>query len=115
MRSIGIELEGDSVSSLKWAERDRTSSIIARRSNIGYTLVTLMNNITIKVTTHVPGVENWVWDGLTRSKTAVEVGLPPEKQFSFPLTIQSCNSLHTATQLSHSTHIVNMTASPMLS
>jgi hypothetical protein len=77
---------GDSVSSLLWAKNDRTSSLIARRANIGNTLLCSMCDITVTHTVHVPGVDNIVWDGLTRGKSAVDVGLTPALQIFFDAT-----------------------------
>jgi hypothetical protein len=77
-------LFGDSISSLTWAERDRAASILARRTNIGYTLAAAHTDITVTAVTHVPGKQNVVYDGLTRSKTAAQVCLPPNRQVVFP-------------------------------
>jgi hypothetical protein len=82
--SVSCELHGDSVSSLLWALKERTSSLIARRANIGSTLLCSMSDITVTHTIHVPGVDNVVWDGLTRGNSAVDVGLPPNLQLFFP-------------------------------
>jgi hypothetical protein len=84
MSSVGTHLRGDSISSLQWAKRDRTSSLIARRANIAFTLVAAKCDYTVEETTHVPGVDNVIFDGLTRGKTATEVGLPPALQLHFP-------------------------------
>jgi hypothetical protein len=74
IRGGGLELEGDSVSSLRWAERDWTSSVLARRANIAHTLLATLDYLTIEKTTHILGVDNIVWDSLTREKSAVDVG-----------------------------------------
>jgi hypothetical protein len=68
---------GDSMSSLKWALKDRVASTIARRANIVYTLIAARFDITVDSTQHVPGKKNVIWDGLTRGKTPAELGLPP--------------------------------------
>jgi hypothetical protein len=90
-RTLGIQhrschLFGDSISSLDWAERDRAASILARRTNIGYTLAANHTDITVTAITHVPGKQNVVYDGLTRCKTATQVALPPDRQVVFPPT-----------------------------
>jgi hypothetical protein len=96
-RTLGIQhrschLFGDSISSLDWAERDRAASILARRTNIGYTLAANHTDITVTAITHVPGKQNVVYDGLTRCKTATQVALPPDRQVVSHLPIQ-CRSL----------------------
>jgi hypothetical protein len=84
IRHKSIRLLGDSVLSLKWALQDRVVSTIARRSNIVYTLTATEADLSVDSTIHVPGKENTVYDGLTRGKTAVEVGLDPNLQFVVP-------------------------------
>jgi hypothetical protein len=84
IRHKSICLYGDSVSSLKWAMKDRVVSTIARRGNIVYTLAASEGDLSVDSTVHVPGKENTVYDGLTRGKSAEEVGLPPQIQFHIP-------------------------------
>jgi hypothetical protein len=86
LNSVATHLHGDRKSSLRWANRDRTSSMIARRANIVFTLVAAMNDITVQDLTYVPGDENKIYDGLTRNSSAAKVGLPPELQLHFPST-----------------------------
>jgi hypothetical protein len=77
-------LYGDSISLLAWSQRDRADSILARRSNIAYTLLAAHNDITVQDVVHVPGKENTVYDGLTRCRSATDVGLPKHLQLFFP-------------------------------
>jgi hypothetical protein len=84
IRHQSCTLHGDSISSLAWSQRDRADSILARRSNIAYTLLAAHNDITVQDLVHVPGKENIVYDGLTRNRTAVDVGLAPHLQIFFP-------------------------------
>lgn len=77
-------LYGDNVSSLHWAASDRASSELAHRANIGFTLAACDIDCVVTETVHVPGVDNVVYDGLSRGKSAVEVGLDPAKQVFFP-------------------------------
>jgi hypothetical protein len=91
------ELHGDSKSSLAWSLRDRADSVLARRSNIGFTLAGALYDINTTVLIHVPGLLNKVYDGLSRNLSAREVGLPPDLQVYFPPThpvhrfVQLCN------------------------
>lgn len=80
LRDFAYELHGDSVSSLTWTERDRAASELARRANIALTLVSVDVGAFLTDTTHVPGVLNVVYDGLSRGRSGSEVGLDPTKQ-----------------------------------
>ena len=80
LRDFAYELHGDSVSSLTWTEKNRAASELARRANIALTLISVDIGAFVTDTTHVPGVLNVVYDGLSRGKTGSEVGLDPAKQ-----------------------------------
>jgi len=69
------DLHGDSKSSLAWAKNSRVNSIIARRSNIVFTTLSMHLDSHVATTQHIPGKLNTVFDGLSRHKTASEVGL----------------------------------------
>jgi hypothetical protein len=84
LNNVATHLRGDSESSLRWAIKDRTLSMIARRANIAFTLVAAMNDITVQDLTHIPGEVNKIYGGLTRQSSASDVGLPPELQVHFP-------------------------------
>lgn len=86
LRSFTYRLLGDSVSSLKWAFKDRAASVLARRANIGLTLVSVDIDASVSETEHVKGEHNVVFDGLSRGKTMTEVGLDPSKWVSFPMS-----------------------------
>ena len=83
LRNFTYRLFGDSMSSLSWAANDRASSSLARRANIGLTLVSVDINASVAETIHVPGLKNVVYDGLSRGKSMREVGLDPSKQLVF--------------------------------
>jgi hypothetical protein len=84
IRNQSCELHGDSISSLAWSQRNRASSTLARRPNIAYTLAAAHNDITVVNCIHIPGKENIVYDGLTRRRTAVDVGISLHLQLFFP-------------------------------
>ena len=86
LRDFSYRLLGDSKSSLRWAVKDRAASVLARRANIGLTLVSVAINANVAETEHVPGVDNIIFDGLSRGKTMSEVGLDPSLWFYFPPT-----------------------------
>ena len=57
--------------------------MLARRANVGLTLVSVDIGAQVAVTVHVPGVVNVVYDGLSRGKKLQEVGLDPTKGIWF--------------------------------
>ena len=77
-------LFGDSISSLAWSRSGKAASSLATRANLGVTVVAVNMNYDVAYTVHVPGVLNDVYDGLSRGRTAEDVGLPPELQLHLP-------------------------------
>jgi hypothetical protein len=55
------DLHGDSVSSLAWARKSRVNSVIARRSNIVFTTLSMHLDSHVATTQHVPGKLNTVF------------------------------------------------------
>jgi hypothetical protein len=84
-RHRGVELHGDSWSSLQWALKDRVVSVLARRANIAYTLAASNSDITIESVHHMKGKVNVTWDGASRGEKAEKLGLAPELQIHFGL------------------------------
>ena len=84
IRHASYVLYGDSVSSLAWASSGRAASCLAARANLALASLSVQLNVDVAGTVHVPGHQNVVYDGLSRGKTAEEVGLPPSLQVSFP-------------------------------
>jgi hypothetical protein len=84
IRSRSCCIWGDSISSLSWSMRDRANSSLSRRTNIAFTLAAAYADIDITDTVHVPGKKNVRYDGLTRGKTASQVGLAPNLEIVFP-------------------------------
>jgi hypothetical protein len=78
--AFAYALYGDSISSLTWAMEDRAASAVARRANLA--MVTLSVHLGARASSmhHVPGTLNVVYDGLSRGKSAQEVGLDPALQ-----------------------------------
>lgn len=72
---FAYQLVGDSVSSLTWSANDRASSEIARATNIGFAMASVEIDAVVAEIRHVPGVDNVVYDGLSRGKDGSEVGL----------------------------------------
>lgn len=86
LRSQAYSLHGDSISSLTWAASDRTASALARRANIGFTIVATDIDALVSDTVHVPGKLNTVYDGLSRGVDAATLGLDPALQLHLPPT-----------------------------
>jgi hypothetical protein len=74
-KHFSYDLAGDSISSLVWCEKDRVNSSLARAANIGFTLVAVDIDATVADIRHVPGVDNVVWDGISRGKRGRSVRL----------------------------------------
>ena len=76
---FAYNVEGGNTTSLKWCANDRVSSILARRADIGFSILAVDLDASVSEVTHIPGVENVVYDGLSRGKGGREVGLPADK------------------------------------
>ena len=75
LRDFRYHLLGDSRASLAWASTGRTPSLRARRANVTFSLLTLHLDCSLALTTHVPGVENIIYDGLSRDTSPILLGL----------------------------------------
>lgn len=76
-KNFAYRLMGDSIASLTWTHKDRAPSVLAHRANIALTLLSATIDATPIELQHVPGVDNVVYDGLSRGKTGGFVGLDP--------------------------------------
>jgi hypothetical protein len=79
---FAYNLTGDNVSSLTWCKKGKASSLLARRANIGFSLICVDLDAHIAEVKHVAGIYNKVYDGLSRGLTGRQVGLPPEVEFT---------------------------------
>ena len=75
-------LQGDSMSSLAWAENDRVNSTLARRGNIVFTTLSMHLSATVAVATHIPGKLNIIYDGLSRLLTPSELGIDSSLEYT---------------------------------
>jgi hypothetical protein len=75
---------GDSMSSLAWLSADRVHSDRALRANLGMVTLAVHCNAHAVETTHVAGVLNVVFDGLSRALSPATVGLDPALQRHLP-------------------------------
>lgn len=79
----GVDIEGDSISSLQWIKKGRARSLLARRPSLGLHLLLACSDNVMNKTTHIPGVLNKQCDGLSRGLTSREVGLDPALAVDF--------------------------------
>jgi hypothetical protein len=70
------ELIGDSMSSLKWSRSAYTKSCLARNSSIGLSLIAIKADAWLNWTTHIPGKQNIICDGLSRDCNFSHESLP---------------------------------------
>ena len=63
---VTVELRGDSVTALQWAQRSSFRSSLVGNSAVLYALLLVRCNVQITGTVHVPGEENGVCDTLSR-------------------------------------------------
>jgi len=81
------DLHGDSVSSLAWAQENRVNSIIARRSNLVFTTLSMHLDCHVATTKHIPGKMNVIFDGLSRNRSPDELGLDPTMMYNASMDI----------------------------
>ena len=79
--SFRYNLHGDSMSSLAWAAHDRVNSRLARRGNIVFTTLSMHLDATVAITTHIPGKQNIIYDGLSRNQTPEDLGIDSSLEF----------------------------------
>lgn len=91
---------GDNTTSLAWCRKGKTSSDLAQRAMIGFTLLCLDLDARVGGTTHIAGTDNIIYDGLSRGKTWSDLDLPPQLEVSLdPMSVavrylQLCNPNH---------------------
>jgi hypothetical protein len=73
---------GDNTTSLSWCKKGKAASLLARRANIGFSLLCVELDANIAEIKHVPGIYNKVYDGLSRGLTGRQVGLPIELEYT---------------------------------
>jgi hypothetical protein len=75
-RGFAYNVCGDNTTSLTWIEKGKAASTLARRANIGYSLIAEHLDANVAELKHIPGKLNIVYDGLSRGKRGVDLGLP---------------------------------------
>ena len=69
---------GDNTTSLSWCRREKASSTLARRACIGFSILSVELDAVPANMKHIKGEDNYVYDGLSRGKRGVDLGLPSE-------------------------------------
>ena len=66
VRNLDIEIRGDSISALTWAQKERTRGSQVSNAAMVFTLVCVSYGIEAKIATHISGEENFRCDQLSR-------------------------------------------------
>jgi hypothetical protein len=82
-KEFGYHVIGDSMNTLSWCEKQRANSFLARRASVAYALLATDIKADICGTTHLAGVDNVIYDGLSRGLTPEQVGIDPAKSVKF--------------------------------
>ena len=82
LTNFHYNLHGDNMSSLVWAQANRVNSSLARRKNIVLTTLSMHLDANVAVATHIPGVLNVVFDGLSRNVSPSDLGLDVSEEFN---------------------------------
>ena len=74
-RHVSIRLCGDSRTSLAWGKDGHFSGRLCQRASLVYLLAGLLFDIVVTEAVHIPGVDNYICDALSRQQqTAVDFG-----------------------------------------
>jgi hypothetical protein len=66
VRDADIELRGDSVAALTWAETERPRGQLVTNASMVFTLLSICFNLDVKKGVHISGDDNWRCDRLSR-------------------------------------------------
>ena len=66
VRSVDIELRGDSIAALTWAKMERCRGSLVTNTSMVFTLLCIAFNLDVKSATHIAGKDNVVNDRLSR-------------------------------------------------
>ena len=75
VRDADIEIRGDSVAALTWAETERPRGQLVTNASMVFTLLSIRFNLDVKKGTHIPGEDNWRCDKLSRLGES-QMGVP---------------------------------------
>ena len=66
VRSVDIELRGDSIAALTWAKTERCRGSLVTNASMVFTMLCVAFNLDVKSATHIAGKDNLVCDRLSR-------------------------------------------------
>lgn len=66
VRNVDVEVRGDSIAALTWAETERPRGHVVTNASMVFTLLCICFGLDVKKGVHIPGEENWRCDRLSR-------------------------------------------------
>ena len=66
VKDADIEVRGDSVAALTWAETERARGQLVTNASMVFTLLSIRFNLDVKKSVHISGEDNWRCDRLSR-------------------------------------------------
>lgn len=66
VRNVDVEVRGDSIAALTWAETERPRGHVVTNASMVFTLLCICFGLDVKRGVHIPGEENWRCDRLSR-------------------------------------------------
>ena len=79
---MGIKLQGDNISSLRWGEKEHFSSRLGFKAVLLYIMIGVAFDFVVVEATHIPGVRNTFCDGLSRGLSAGDLGVHANETLS---------------------------------
>jgi hypothetical protein len=92
-----LQFNGDSMSSLAWAQVNQVNSVLARRGNIIFTTLSMHLDAHAAIATHIPGKFNVLYNRLSRNVTATDLDIDASKEYdassdlAFIFVLQLCD------------------------
>ena len=74
IRDVNLLLEGDSITALKWGTTERFKGLLNLGSVIAFIMLGIHLNMWVSDSLHVPGVDNVIFDALSRGSSAIDMG-----------------------------------------
>ena len=72
IRDVDVEVRGDSVAALTWAETERPRGELVKNASMVFTLLVINFNLDVKERVHIAGEDNWRCDKLSRLSESEE-------------------------------------------
>ena len=72
IRDVDVEIRGDSVAALTWAEKERPRGELVTNASMVFTLLVVKFGLDVKKSVHISGDDNWRCDKLSRLSESQE-------------------------------------------